>query len=59
MASPMIEDFCDHTYVKEIYFATNIKGNQSAHMDFMICLHNLGDKESQKPNRPMCSSWLL
>ena len=28
-------------------------------MDFAICLYNLGDRESEKPKRPMCTSWLL
>ena len=28
-------------------------------MDFMIYLYNLGDRESEKPKRPVCTSWLL
>ena len=28
-------------------------------MDFMICLHNLGDIESEKPEILVCISWRL
>ena len=59
MASPMMVDFGDHTYVKKIILQLNIKRSQSVHMDFVICLYNLGDRESEKPKRPMCTSWLL
>ena len=59
MASPMIVDFGDHTFVKKIILLLNIKRSQSVHMDFMIYLYNLGDRESEKPKRPVCTSWLL
>ena len=26
---------------------------------FCDCLYNLGDREPEKPKRPMCTSWLL
>ena len=58
MASPMIVDFGGHTFVKKIILLLNIKRSQSVHMDFMIYLYNLGDKESEK-QRPMCTSLLL
>ena len=44
---------------KKIILQLNIKRSQSVHMDFVICLYNLGDRESEKPKRPMCTSWLL
>ena len=59
MAFPMMVDFGDHKYVKKNILQLNINGSQSAHMDFMIYLYNLGDRESEKPRRPMCTSWLL
>ena len=59
MASPMMVDFGDHTYVKKIILQLNIKRSQSVHMDFVICLNNLGDTGSEKSKRPMCTSWLL
>ena len=37
----------------------NIKRSQSDHMDFEICLYNLGDREAEKPKRLMCINWLL
>ena len=58
MASPKIADFGDHTFVKKIILPLNIKRSQSVHMDSMICLYNLGDRESEK-QRPMCTSLLL
>ena len=45
MASPMMADFGDHTYVKKIILQLNIKKSPSVHMDFMICLYNLGDSQ--------------
>ena len=46
MASPtMIADFGDHSYVKKNILQLNIRRSESVHMDFMIYLHNLGDKE--------------
>ena len=59
MASPMMADFGDHTYVKKIILQLIIKRSLSVHMDFVICLYNLDDTESEKPKRPVCSSWLL
>ena len=59
MASPMMVDFGDHTYVKKIILQLNIKRSQSVHMDFVIYLYNLGDRDLEKPKRPMCTSWLL
>ena len=59
MASPIMTDFGDHTYIKKFILELNIKRKQPAHMDFKIYLHNLGDRESEKPKRPMCTSWLL
>ena len=44
------------TYISNKFILLNIKRSQSVHMDFMIYLHNLGDKESEKPKRPMCTS---
>ena len=43
---------------KKITLQLNIKRSQPVHMDFMIYLHNLGDREPEKPKRPMCTSWL-
>ena len=48
MASPMMADFGDHTYFKKIILQLNIKRSQSVHMDFVICLYNLRDRESEK-----------
>ena len=59
MASPMMADFGDHIFLKKIILQLNFKRSQSVRMDFMICLCNLGDRESEKPKRPMCTSWLL
>ena len=59
MGSPMMVDFGDHTYVKKIILQLNIKRSQSVHMDFEICLYNLGDRESEKLKRPMCTSWIF
>ena len=59
MAPPMMADFGDHTYIKKNILQLNTKRSQSVHIDFMIYLHNLGDKESEKPKRPMCTSWHL
>ena len=59
MAYPMMVDFGDHTYQKKIILQLNIKRIRSVHMDFVICLYNLGDRESEKPKRPVCTSWLL
>ena len=59
MASLIMVDFGDHTYVKKIYLQLSIKKGQPVHMDFMIYLHNLGDRESEKTKRPMFTSWLL
>ena len=58
MGSPMMVDFGDHMSKKNI-LQLNIKRSQSVHMDFEICLYNLGDRESEKLKRPMCTSWLL
>ena len=52
----MMADFGDHTYIKKFILQLNIKRSQSAHMDFFICLYNLGDRESEKPKRLMCTS---
>ena len=42
MASPIMADFVDHTYIKKkIFFQLNIKRSQPFHMDFMICLHEV------------------
>ena len=58
MGSPMMVDFGDHMSKKYI-LQLNIKRSQSVHMDFEICFYNLGDRESEKLKRPMCTSWLL
>ena len=58
MGSPMMVDFGDHMSKKNI-LQLNIKRSQSVHMDFEICFYNLGDRESEKLERPMCTSWLL
>ena len=55
----MMADFGDHKYVKKIILQLNIKRSQSVHMGFMIYLYNLGDRESEKPKRHICTSWLL
>ena len=39
MASPMMVDFGDHKYAKEIILQLDIKRSQSVHMDFMIYLY--------------------
>ena len=59
MVSPMTVDFGDHKYVKKIILPLIIKRSQSVHMDFMIYLYNLGDRESEETKRPMYTSWLL
>ena len=59
MASPIIADFGDHKNVKKNIVQLNSKRNQPVHMDFMIYWHNLGDRESEKPKIPMCTSWFL
>ena len=41
----------DHKYIKKIILQLNIKRSQSAHMDFMIHLYNLGDRESKKTKK--------
>ena len=58
MASPMMADFGDHKYVEKFTLKFNIKRSQSDQIDVMIYLDNLGDKESEKPKRRMCTSWL-
>ena len=55
----MMVDFGDHTYFKKKNLQVNIKSSQSVHMDFMIYLHNLSDKELEKQKRPTCATWLL
>ena len=52
MASSVMADFSDHTYVKKI-LQLNIKRRQPVLIDFMIYLHNLGDREPEKRKRPM------
>ena len=59
MAFLIMVDSGDHKYVKKNILQLNINGSQSAHVDFIIYLYNLGDRESEKPKRPMCTSWLL
>ena len=59
MASLMMADYGEHIYIKKVILQLNITKSQSVHIDFMIYLHNLGDKESEKPKRPMSTSWLL
>ena len=60
MASPMMADYGEHIYIKKVILQLNIKKSQSVHINFMIYLHNLGDKESEKLKRPLstqsCSS---
>ena len=41
---------------KKLILQLNIKSTQPVHMDFMIYLHNLGDRMSEKPKRPVCTS---
>ena len=55
MASPMMVNFFDHTYVKKFILQLHIKRS----MDFVICLYNLGDRETEKLKEPMCTSWIL
>ena len=57
MPSPMMADFDDAS--KKIILHLNIKRSQSVHMDFVICLYNLGARESEKPKKLTCTSWLL
>ena len=57
MASPIVADFEDHTYVN-IFLQLNIKRSQPVHMNFMVYLHNVGDRESEKPKRAMCTACL-
>ena len=45
MASIMMVNFFDHTYVKKIILQLNIKRSQSVHMGVVIYLYNLGDIE--------------
>ena len=44
---------------KKIILQLNIKRSQSVHMAFVICLYNLGDRESEKTKTPMCTSLFL
>ena len=44
---------------KKFTLKFNIKRGQSVHIDVMIYLDNLGDKELEKPKRRMSTSWLL
>ena len=53
----MMADFDDAS--KKIILHLNIKRSQSVHMDFVICLYNLGARESEKPKKLRCTSWLL
>ena len=55
----MMVDFGDQTYFKKNILQLNIRRSQPVHMDFVICLYNLGDRQSEKPERPMCTSWLI
>ena len=60
MASSMMVDFGDHIYIsKKFVLQLNIKRSQSVDIDFVIWLYNVGDRESEKPKRSMCTSWLL
>ena len=59
MASPMMAEYGEHIFIKKVILQLNIKKSQSLHIDFIIYLHNLGNNESEKPERPMSTSWLL
>ena len=48
-------DLSGHTCIKKIFLQLNIKRSQPVHMDFMIYLHPLGDRESEKPERDLCA----
>ena len=37
-------------------FCSSVLREANLHMDFMIYLENLGDKESEDPKKLMCSS---
>ena len=45
-------DFGDNTYVKKFILLLNINISQSVYMDFVICLYNLGDTESENQKDP-------
>ena len=50
----MMADFGDNTYVKKFILQLNINRSQSVYMDFVICLYNLGDTESEN-QKDLCA----
>ena len=53
-ASPTMADFGDNTYLKKFILQLNIKRSKSAYMDFVICLYNLGERESEN-QKDLCA----
>ena len=51
----IMADLNGHTCIKKIFLQLNIKRSQPVHMDFMIYLHHLGDRESERPERDLCA----
>ena len=58
MTSPIMADLQTHNCQK-IFLQVNVKRGQIVLMDFIIYLQNLGDREPEKPKRPIYTSWLL
>ena len=48
MASPMMADFGDHTYINKIYFAAQSLREAKMFTWILIYLPNLGDKRVRK-----------
>ena len=53
MAPPIMPDFGDHVYFKKKILQLSVKRSEPVHMDFMIYLNNLGNKDSENPKKPM------
>ena len=52
-------DFGDHVYFKKKILQLRVKRSEPVHMDFMIYLNNLGNKDSENPKKPMNNGWVL
>ena len=59
MAPPIMADFGDHVYFKKKILQLSVKRSEPVHMDFMIYLNNLGNKDSENPKKPMNNGWVL
>ena len=61
MALPIMADFGDHVYFKKkkFFLQLSVKRSKPVHMDFMIYLNNLGNKDSENPKKSMSNGLLL